>query len=198
MVVRTRLGIAALLVALGLMACGGESGVVTSVGGVVTTAAATRDAEGATSAAATETQIIRSTFVSGATVNHPADWTSYGAGASGSLELAITQVANVSLRDAASSEYLYGRLFTEAASIDEAMAIMANTVGVTDPTLKAFTSTGGRAILYALSDVNGAESLLAVTESEGAYASVFAPSLGGSIPPDATTAILEVLASITP
>ena len=129
---------------------------------------------------------------------HPAGWTSYGAGASGSLELAIPQVANVSLRDAASSEYLYGGLFTDADSLEAAMAVMAFSVGVTDVTPETFTSGSGRAALYAMADVNGAESLLAVTESDGAYASVFAPSLGGSIPPDAATAVLEALTSITP
>jgi hypothetical protein len=201
MVVRTRLGIAFLAIALGLMACGGNG--ASPVDGDATTAAPTttapaQDAEGTTSTEPAQVQITKSTFASGATVEHPAAWTSYGAGASGSLELAIPQVANVSLRDAASSEYLYGGLFTDADSLEAAMAVMAVSLGPTDLALETFTSSAGRAVLYARAEVNGAESLLAVTGSAAAYASVFAPSLGGSIPPDATTAILEALASITP
>ena len=196
MVVRTRLGIAVLAVALGLMACGGEADEASPAGSDATTAAVTQDTAPTTQPA--EAQITEASFASGATVHHPADWTSYGAGASGSLELAIPQVANVSLRDAASSEYLYGGLFTDAASLEGAMSVMAFSVGVTEPTLETFTSSGGRAVLYAVADVGGAESLLAVTESAASYASVFAPSLGGPIPPDATTAILEALASIAP
>jgi hypothetical protein len=199
MVVRTRLGIALLAVTLGMMACSGAADEASPAGSdATTTVAVAQDTAPTTTTQPAEAQITESSFASGATVDHPADWTSYGAGASGSLELAIPQVANVSLRDAASSEYLYGGLFTDADSLEGAMSVMALSVGVTDPTLETFTSSSGRAVLYAVADVDGAESLLAVTESADAYASVFAPSLAGPLPPDATTAILEALASITP
>lgn len=95
MIVRTRLGIALLVIALGLVACGGD----TDGAGPADTQATTTTAAivNTTTSQPAEADLARATFGSGATVDHPADWTSYGAGFSGSLELAIPQTANVSL-----------------------------------------------------------------------------------------------------
>jgi len=195
MLAHTRLGIALLVVALGLVACGGDGSPGTSAAAtstaVTTTAAATT--------AATEAELTQATFPSGATVEYPANWTSYGAGAStGSLELAIPQTANVSLRDAAASEYLYGGLFTGADSLEGAWSVMAAMLGVGDLEPETLTSADGRTILHAISPGDGVEMLLGLIESGDAYASVFAPSLSGPLSPDAITAILTALASINP
>ncbi|MBM3696192.1 MAG: hypothetical protein FJW79_09710 [Actinobacteria bacterium] len=197
MITRTRLGIALAVIALGLVACGGDGAGAAPTGGQATTTAA--GVETTTTSQAAPAELTRATFPSGASVEHPADWISYGVGASsGSLELAIPQTANVSLRDAAASEYLYGPLFADAGSLPGAMASMAALLGVSDVTAETFTSDSGREILYATAEINGADSLFAVTASEAAYASVFAPSLAGPLSPDTVATILGVLASITP
>ena len=193
MLAHTRLGIALLVVALGLVACGGDGSPDTSA---ATTAAGVEET---TTTQSTEAELTQATFPSGATVEYPANWTSYGAGAStGSLELAIPQTANVSLRDAAASEYLYGGLFTGADSLEGAWSVMAAMLGVGDLEPETLTSADGRTILHAISPGDGVESLLGLIESGDAYASVFAPSLSGPLSPDAITAILTALASINP
>ncbi|MFH1329653.1 MAG: hypothetical protein ABIJ48_03190 [Actinomycetota bacterium] len=196
MIARTRLGIALLVIALGLVACGGDG----DGAGPADTQATTTTAgvEDTTTSQPAEAELAHATFASGATVDHPADWTNYGAGFSGSLELAIPQTANVSLRDAAASEYIYGPLFAEAGSLQVAWGIMVASLGVSDAAAETLTSDSGREILYGTAEINGAESLLAVTKSEGAYASVFAPSLAGPLSPDTVAIIVGVFASITP
>ena len=196
MVARTRFGIALLVVALGLVACGGDADGVGPADTQATTTAA--GSEDTTTSQPAETELVHATFAGGATVDHPADWTNYGAGFSGSLELAIPQTANVSLRDAAASEYIYGPLFAEAGSLQAAWDIMVASLGVSDAAAESITSGSGREILYGTAEIDGAESLFAVTASEGAYASVFAPSLAGPLSPDAVAIILGALASITP
>ena len=196
MMVRTRPGIALLVIALGLVACGADGdGAGPADTQATTTTAGVQDT---TTSQPAEAELTQATFASGATIDHPADWTSYGAGFSGSLELAIPQTANVSLRDAAASEYIYGPLFAEADSLQVAWDIMAASLGVSDAAAETLTSDNGREILYGTAEINGAESLFAVTESDGAYASVFAPSLAGPLSPDTAAIILGVLASITP
>jgi len=195
MIAHTRLGIGLLVVALGLAACGGDGGEPADNQATTTSAGI----ELSTAAPPTETELTRATFPSGATVEYPANWTSYGAGAStGSLELAIPQTANVSLRDAAASDYLYGGLFTEADSLEGAWSVMAAMLGVSDLVPETLASADGRTILHAISPGEGVEMLLGLIESDGAYASVFAPSLAGSLSPDTVSAILDVLTSITP
>jgi hypothetical protein len=197
MIARTRLGIALVVIALGLVACGGDGEGAAPTDSQSTTTGA--GGEATTTSQAAPAELTRATFPSGASVDHPADWISYGVGASsGSLELAIPQTANVSLRDAAASEYLYGPLFAEVGSLQGAMDSMAALLGLSDITAETFTSVSGREILYATAEINGAESLFAVTESETAYASVFAPSLAGPLSPDTVAIILGVFASITP
>ncbi|MBN2113914.1 MAG: hypothetical protein JW785_07300 [Acidimicrobiia bacterium] len=197
MIAGTRLGIALLVIVLGLAACGGEGEEAAPTGSQATTS--TAEAAGTTTTQEAPAETTHATFPSGASVDYPADWISFGVGASsGSLELAIPETANVSLRDAAASEYLYGPLFADADSLPGAMDMLAALLGANDVVAEAFTSDGGREILYAIAAVNGAESLFAVTRSELAYASVFAPSLAGPLSPDTATTILRVFASITP
>jgi len=194
MITKTRLLALIVVVALGVVACGGDGGTLGT--GAGTTAA---PAEETTTSPPAEVALTTATFPSGATVEYPANWTSYGAGAStGSLELAIPQMANVSLRDAAASEYLYGGLFTGADSLEGAWSVMAAMLGVGDLEPETLTSADGRTILHAISPGDGVEMLLGLIESGDAYASVFAPSLSGPLSPDAITAILTALASINP
>jgi len=196
MIAGTRLGIALLVIALGMAACGGDA----DGAGPADTQATTTTAgiEDTTASQPAEAELVHATFASGATVDHPADWAKYGAGFSGSIELAIPQTANVSLRDAAASEYIYGPLFAEAGSLQVAWGIMVASLGVSDAAAETLNSDSGRAILHGTAVINGAESLFAVTESEGAYASVFAPSLAGPLSRDTVASILGVFASITP
>lgn len=191
MSVKTRLGVTIAVVALGLTACGGDGATVDT--GAATTAAV----EETTTSSAAAAELTTATFPSGATVEHPADWISFGAGMSGSLELAIPQTANVSLRDAAASEYLFGPLWTQTASLQQAWDMMAAGVGA--PGLATQTTTiDGRTIMYAVDLVAGASTLLAVADAEGAYVSVFAPSLEGTLSAGTVAEILPVFATITP
>ena len=191
MSVKTRLGVTLAIVALGLAACGGEGG---TVGTEPTTTAAV--AETTTSSVAVS-ELTTATFTSGATAQYPADWVSYGAGMSGSLELAIPGTANVSLRDAAASEYLFGPLWAQTASVQEAWDMMAAAVGAPGLTTQT-TVIDGRTITYAVDLVAGASTLLAVAEVQGGYVSLFAPSLDGTLSTGTIAAILPVFATITP
>lgn len=193
MSLNARLAATLAALALGLAACGGGEVAPTTA---ATTAAAVE--ETTTTQAATP-QFTQGNFPSGATVEYPADWTSYGVGAStGSLELAIPGVANVSLRDAAASEYIAGPLFSGAESAEGALSVLAAWLGLEEAAAQTFTSEAGREVVYAVAEVNGAESLFAVVESGDAYASVFAPSLAGSLSPETITAVLTALASLNP
>jgi len=191
---RTRLGMAILVMALGLAACGGDGATSPTDAPATTTSAA--GAETTTTAPAT-TELTTATFPSGATVEHPADWISYGAGMSGSLELAIPQTANVSLRDAGASEWLYGPLWTQTASLQEAWDMMAAGVGAPGLTTQT-TTIDGRTIMYAVDLVAGASTLMAVAEVDGAHLSLFAPSLEGTLSAGTAAAILAVFATLTP
>ena len=193
MVPRARLVIALVLVALAVAACGGGATAPTNAPATTTSAAG---AETTTTTPAT-TELTTATFPSGATVEHPADWINYGAGMSGSLELAIPQTANVSLRDAAASEYLFGPLWAETASLQEAWDLMAAGVGAPGLTTQT-TTIDGRTIMYAVDLVAGASTLLAVAEADGAHVSLFAPSLDGTLSAATVAAILPVFAGITP
>jgi hypothetical protein len=189
--VKTRLGATLAIVALGLAACGGEGG---TIGTEATTTAAVEET---TASSAVPAELTTATFPSGVTVEYPADWISYGAGMSGSLELAIPGTANVSLRDAAASEWLFGPLWVETASVDEAWSLMAAGVGAPGLTTQT-TTINGRTITYAVDLVAGASTLLAVAEVEGAYVSLFAPSLDGTLSTGTVAEILPVFATIAP
>jgi hypothetical protein len=190
-IARTRLVALIVLVALGLVACGGNGGTLDT--GAATTAAA----EETTTTPPAEAALTRGTFSSGATVEYPANWISYGAGMSGSLELAIPQAANVSLRDAAASEWLYGPLWAETASLQEAWDLMAAGVGAPGLTTQT-TTIDGRTIMYAVDLVAGASTLMAVAEVDGVNVSLFAPSLDGTLSAGTVAAILSVFATLSP
>lgn len=197
MIAKTRLVLILVVVSLGMVACGGDGGTAAPDTQAATTTAASVE-ETTTSAAAGAT-LTQGAFPSGATVEYPSTWTSYGVGAStGSLELAIPGTANVSLRDAAASEYIGGPMFSGAESAEGAFSVLAVWLSLDGVTPQTFTSDAGREVLYAVAEVNGAESLFAVSESGEAYASVFAPSLSGPLSPDTITAILTALASLNP
>jgi hypothetical protein len=94
MIAGTRLGIALLVIALGMAACGGDAdGAGPADTQATTTTAGSQDT---TTSQPAEAELTRATFASGATVDHPADWASYGAGFSGSLELVIPQTTGQS------------------------------------------------------------------------------------------------------
>lgn len=193
MITRTRLVALVVVVALGMVACGGGGGTLDTGAGTTATTA-----EETTTTPSAEVALTQGTFPSGATAEYPADWGSFGTGMSGSLELVIPGTANVSLRDAAASEYIGGPMFSGAESAEGAFSVLAVWLGVEGATPQTFTSEGGREIIYAIADVNDAESLFAVTPSGDAYASVFAPSLSGPLSPDTVTAVLTALASLNP
>jgi len=195
-IAKTRLAAVLGTIALGLAACGGDGGTGAPTTRATTTAAVVEET---TTTRAVEAPLTTGTFPSGATVEYPGNWTSYGVGAStGSLELAIPQTANVSLRDAAASEYICGPMFSGAESAEGAFSVLAVWLSQDGITPQTFTSEAGREVLYAVAEVNGADSLFAVTESGDSYASVFAPSLAGPLSADTVAAVLEAFASLNP
>lgn len=182
----------------GLAACGGDDDSGGASSSVPDTAATT------TTAGAPETTApaspVEGTLPSGATVTYPSSWTSYGAGFSGSLELGIPGTANVSVRDTAASEYLYGGLFGEADSLEGAFSVMSAIFEMEGMSIgDAESSTvAGREMLAARVDKDGDEGLMAVTAFGDAYASVYAASTGGPLSAETVEAVLEVFATLTP
>lgn len=177
--------IVGLVLMLGLAGCGGgDEGVA------ATTAAPTTST--------TPPPPTEVTLPSGAVVRHPSAWTSYGIGFAGSLELNIPGVANVSVRDAAASEYLYGPLLLEEESLDGAFSMFAFFMGgaeIGEPTL---VDVDGHEMLTATVTNGGNAGVMAIMRSGAAYASVYAEAPTDTLPSDAVAAILQVLASITP
>lgn len=193
--VHRRLGFAALAVVVGLAGCGGdEDG---SEGSTTTTMGVVADSSATTATTTAAAPLTQTTLPSGFTVTYPSEWTSYGVGFSGSLELAIPGVANVSMRDAAASEYLYGPMLPDQESLQGAFAMFE--FGMGDATIgeTSVVVVEGREILIADVVNDGKAGLMAVTELGDSYASVYAESLATSLSPEAIEAILQVLASIS-
>lgn len=189
---RRNAGLVLLLFVVGLSACGDDDGGSGSTAGAE---AAAETSITTTTIAVTSTQGV---FPSGATVMYPSNWTSYGTGFTGSLELAIPEVANVSMRDAAASEYMYGPLLPEQETLDGAFDMME--FGMGDATIgeRTLGTVNGREILSASVVNNGKEGVMAVTVSGDSYGSVYSEALASSLPPEAVDSILEVLASMDP
>lgn len=184
-----------ILLLVGLPACGGDGDSGQGTSTPPTSATTTSAVDDTTTAAAEGT--TQATFPSGAGVSHPSSWTSFGAGFAGSLELAIPGVANVSLRDAAASEYLYGPMLPDQATLEGAFAMMEAGMGgatIGEPTL---TTVDGSDILAARVDNAGKEGVMAVMASGDSYASVYAESTGAPLSEDTVAAALRALASIT-
>lgn len=193
---RRRFGIVLTLLAVGLASCGGDgesdpAGAPPTTGDAVETTAPTTTTP-------TEAAPTQSDLPSGVSVSYPSDWTSYGIGFSGSLELNIPGVANVSLRDAAASEYLYGPMLPEQETLEGAFEMFAFGMGTAEIGPAALTSVDGREILAADVVNGGNAGLMAVMELGGSFASVYAESPTDALPEEAIEAVLRVLASMTP
>ena len=189
-----RLGFVALAVVVSLAGCGSEED-----GSERITSTTTEDAVDSSVPTTTAADpFTQTTLPSGADVIYPSEWTSYGVGFAGSLELAIPGVANVSVRDATASEYLYGPMLPDQESLEGAFAMFEFGMGDAEIGGTSLTTVDGREILVAdvINDDNGA--LMAVTESGGSYASIYAESLATSLSPETIESILQVLASINP
>lgn len=189
-----RLGFVVLAVVVGLAGCGGDNG--GSAGSAFTTTGGAVDSSVTTTTGAVP--LAQTALPSGAGVSYPSEWTSYGVGFAGSLELAIPGVANISVRDTAASEYLYGPMLPEQESLEGAFAMFE--FGMGDATIGAtsVTAIDGREILTADVVNDGKAGLMAITESGDSYASVYAEALATSLPLETIEAILQVLASISP
>lgn len=194
MTLHRRLGLVILAIVVGLAGCGGDE--VGSEGRASTTTGG--PVEGLVTTTIGAVSLTQNILPSGAGVTYPSEWTSYGVGFAGSLELAIPRVANVSVRDAAASEYLYGPMLSDQESLEGAFAMFEFGMGDAEIGETSLTTVDGREILVAdvINDGNGA--LMAIAESGDSYASVYAESLATSLSPGAIESILQVLASISP
>jgi hypothetical protein len=167
--------------------CGGGSSEDESPPTAETTVAATT---------ATVAEPIDVTTPGGATVRYPAEWVSYGEGFSGSIELGIPGVANVSVRDSAASEYLYARVFTDQDSLQGAFDVFSFMMAGVDIGPPRQVTVDGRDMVVAETTNSGKAGLMGVVELGESYASVYAESIDTVLPPDAIDAILEVFASM--
>ena len=190
---RSSIAVVVLLLVAGSVACGGDD--ADSSGTSVPDTAATTTTAGVSEPPATPTE---GTLPGGATITYPSSWTSYGAGFAGSLELGIPGVANVSVRDAAASEYLYGPQLPDAASLEEAFGMMAAAMGSAEVGEAEQVTVDGEDVLTASVDNAGKDGVMAVMASGDSYASLYAESLGDPLTDDTIEAALEVLASLTP
>ena len=131
-----------LILVLGLAACGGNEGAPGEPAPTTTKPPVESSITTTTEVAPPE----QATLPSGAGISYPSGWTSYGTGFSGSLELAIPGVANVSVRDAAASEYLYGPQLPNSDSLEEAFSMFE--AGMGDATIgeTSLTTIDGRIV----------------------------------------------------
>jgi hypothetical protein len=183
------------LLALGVVACGGDDADGASSASTAAPTTSSTASETTTTGAPAE-----GTLPSGATVTYPSSWTSWGAGFSGSLELGVPGTANVSVRDSAASEYLYGGLFGEADSLEGALSVMSAIFEMEGLAIGDAESAavGGSEMLVAPVDNKGDEGLMAVMAFGDAYASLYVSSTGGPLPDDTATAALEVFSTLAP
>lgn len=202
MSIRTLTAPAVVLLLAGLSACGDDGGsdrdaaAASSSASSSTTTTEAADTSATTRPAAdTPTQAA---FPSGAGVTHPSSWTSWGTGFTGSIELGIPGVANVSVRDAAASEYMYGPMLPDQETLEGAFAMMEFGMGSAAIGERSLVTVDGRDILHATVDNAGKEGVMAVMASGDSYASVYAESTGPPLSEDTVEAVLQVLASITP
>ena len=176
--VRTTPGLLSLI--LILAACGGAGEATTSDASTTTTVPA----------------LTRTTLPGGDSVAYPSDWISYGEGFSGSLELGIPGIANISIRDAAASEYLFGPQWPNSESLNDAFAMAefgfaGATVGEANP-----AAVDSVEIIWATVLIDGTDGVMAVARAGGSFVSLYAASTDGDLPRDTVDAILRVLASV--
>jgi hypothetical protein len=181
-----------LVLVLGAAACGGDDDQTATTTEAAPTTVTT--AAPATTAPAAPTE---GTLPSGATVSYPSSWTSYGAGFTGSLELGIPGVANVSVRDAAASEYLYGPQLPDS-TLEEAFGMMEFAMGSAAVGEAEAVTAGGAEMLTATVDNAGKDGVMAVAASGNSFASVYAESVGPPMTDETVEAVLLVLASLMP
>lgn len=163
-----------------LAACGGASEATTSDASTTTTVPA----------------LTRTTLPGGDSVAYPSDWISYGEGFSGSLELGIPGVANVSIRDAAASEYLFGPQWPDTASLDEAFELAEFGFAGAAVGEASRTTVDGVEVIWAPVTIDGTDGVMAVAGAGGSSVSLYAASADGDLPGETVDAILRVLASV--